>query len=669
MTDQPTRLWQPDAASAASTRIAHYMGWLAERKLHPPGPYEALWQWSVDDLEGFWQSIVDYFGVRLRGDRSVTLGSQAMPGAQWFPHAQLNYCEQVFAAQTPDSPAIIACREDGRQEVLPWADLRRRVALLAQVLREAGVGPGDRVASYLPNWSETVVAFLATASLGAVWSSCAPDMGAGVVADRFAQIGPKVLVATDSYRYGGRLFDRRREVQALLEQLPSVQLVLHVPGPHCEAGALAPWHNTVVWGDALAAVAARAPELSFEPVPFGHPLWVVYSSGTTGLPKAMVHSHGGIALTHLKTMALQHDLRAHDRMLFLGSPGWIVWNLLVGGLLTGATIVLFDGNPQHQGPEGLWRLLDSVGVTHLGCGAAYLTAVMNAGTRPRDFVRLQRLRAIVSTGSPLVDAAYHWVYAAVKPEVWLASVSGGTDIASGFVACCPLLPVHAGEIQCRELGVAAQAFDEQGRAVVGEVGELVVTRPMPSMPVYFWNDPDGSRYRDSYFETWPGVWRHGDWIRFTERGTSVIYGRSDATINRHGIRMGTAEIYRAVELLPWVRDSLVVDLEYLGRPSFLPLFVVLADGEVLGDDQRAAIVQQVRTLASPRHVPDAVLQVDAVPRTLTGKKMEVPLRKLLLGAPVESVARADAMANPESLAFFVRYAQTLAAQTTGTSAT
>jgi acetoacetyl-CoA synthetase len=659
MTEQPSPLWQPNAAYAASTRIAHYMDWLAERGIHPPGPYEALWQWSVDDLDGFWRSIVDYFGVRMRGDRSVVLGTRAMPGAQWFPKAQLNYCEQVFAAETADSPALIACGEDGRQEVLQWADLRVRVSLLAQVLREAGVGRGDRVAAYLPNWAETVVSLLATASLGAVWSSCAPDMGASVVADRSAQIEPKVLITTDSYRYGGRLFDRRREVQVLLEQLPSVQRVLHVPGPHCEAGALAPWPNTVLWGNALAAVAARAPELAFESVPFDHPLWVVYSSGTTGLPKAMVHSHGGITLTHLKTTALQHDLRVHDRMLFLGSPGWIVWNLLVGGLLAGGTIVLFDGNPQHQGPEWLWRLIDGLGITHLGCGAAYLTAVMNAGTRPRDFATLPRLRSIVSTGSPLPDTTYHWVYEAVKSDVWLASVSGGTDIASGFVACCPLLPVHAGEIQCSELGVAAHAFDEQGRAVVGEVGELVITAPMPSMPVYFWGDTDGSRYRESYFETWPGVWRHGDWIRFTERGTSIIYGRSDATINRHGIRMGTAEIYRAVELLPWVRDSLVVDLEYLGRPSFLPLFVVLGEGEVLTDAQRVSILQQVRALASPRHVPDTVLQVDAVPRTLTGKKMEVPMRKLLLGAPVDSVARTDAMANPESLAFFVSYAQVL----------
>ncbi len=647
-------LWKPSREQKAASRLSHYMRWLAGERGLDLRDYASLWQWSVDRLEPFWESIWDYFDVQAEGSRQPVLSTHQMPGAQWYLNTRLNYAEHTFRNATADRPAMIARSEDAPTREVSWAELQRDTAALAARLRSLGIVAGDRVASYLPNRPETVIAFLACASIGAVWSSCAPDMGATVVLDRFRQIEPKLLFATDSYGYNGKKHDREALVAELLAGLPSVQTVVHVPGPHA-ANRPVNWRNRMDWSD---AVKDEAP-LQFERVPFGHPLWIVYSSGTTGLPKAMVHSHGGIVLTHLKTMCLQHDLRPGDRLLFLGGTGWIVWNLQVGALLTGATVMLYDGNPAWPDTQALWRFIDDKKITLFGCGAAFLINCMKDGLRPRDFVWLEALRAINATGSPLPLDAYHWVYDAVKPDLWLASISGGTDIASGFVACAPTLPVHAGEIQCRELGVAASAFNEAGQPVVDEVGELVITKPMPSMPVSFWNDPGNKRYLESYFETFPGVWRHGDWIRFTPRGSSVIYGRSDSTINRHGIRMGTAEIYRVVEELPEIRDSLVVDLEFLGRESFMPLFVVLKPGFVLDDVLKAKIAQQIRTKASARHVPNEVYEVAEIPRTLTGKKMEVPVRKLLLGADAHKVASPDAMTNPGSLEFFVKLAATL----------
>ena len=650
-------LWQATPAQAEATRLAAYQRWLnakgAERGLQLPD-YAAMWAWSVNDIEGFWQSIWDFFEVQGDGSRQPVLASQAMPGADWYPNVRLSYAEHVFRHATAQRPALIARSEDAPVREVSWAELQRDTGALAARMRQWGIGAGDRVASYLPNRVETVVAFLACASIGAIWSSCAPDMGAGVVLDRFRQIEPKLLLATDSTRYNGKTQDRAAVVDELLRELPSVKAVLHVEGPLAAQRAVT-WRDRTPWA---AAIEAQA-ELTFTRLPFSHPLWIVYSSGTTGMPKAMVHGHGGIVLTHLKTLALQQDLRPGDRLLFLGGTGWIVWNLQLGALLTGATIVLYDGNPAWPDHEALWRFMDEQRVTSFGCGAAFLINAMKDGVRPRDFAPLADLRAIYSTGSPLPIEAYRWVYDAIKPDLWLASISGGTDIASGFVACAPTLPVTAGEIQCAELGVAAYAFNDAGQPVVDEVGELVITKPMPSMPLYFWGDPQGKRYRESYFETFDGVWRHGDWIRFTPRGTSVIYGRSDSTINRFGIRMGTAEIYRVVEELPEVRDSLVVDLEYLGRPSFMPLFVVLKPGCVLDAALKARIANEIRTKASARHVPNEVYAVDEIPRTLTGKKMEVPVRKLLLGMPREKAASADSMANPASLEFFVRLAAQL----------
>ena len=660
-------LWQPTPQQVAASRLAAYERWLHTERGLTFADYRTLWRWSVAEIEPFWQSVWDHFEVLADGSCEPVLGSRQMPGASWFPNASLNYAEHVFRNATDARPALITRREDAPVQEVSWAALQRDTGAFAARLRALGVVAGDRVASYLPNRAETVVAFLACASIGAIWSSCAPDMGASVVLDRLRQIEPKLLLATDSVHHNGKTHDRVDVVGELLRELPSIRNVVHVPGPSAAgaaAGRLVDWRDRLSWDEAVAQPA----ELRFERLAFSHPLWIVYSSGTTGLPKAMVHGHGGIVLTHLKTLALQHDLRPADRMLFLGGTGWIVWNLQVGGLLTGASIVLYDGNPAWPDSQALWRFIDEQRVTLFGCGAAFLVNCMKDGLRPRDFVALPALRAINSTGSPLPIDAYRWVYAAVKPDVWLASISGGTDVASGFVACAPSLPVTAGEIQHAELGVAACAFNEAGQAVEDEVGELVITQPMPSMPLHFWGDPGQRRYLESYFETYPGVWRHGDWIRFTPRGTAVIYGRSDSTINRFGIRMGTAEIYRVVQELPEVRDSLVVDLEYLGRPSFMPLFVVLQPGCVLDDALKARIAQEIRTKASARHVPNEVIQVAQVPYTLTGKKMEVPLRRLLLGQPRHKVASPDAMLNPDSLDFFADLAGRLNPVTAAPSA-
>ncbi|MGE4124880.1 MAG: acetoacetate--CoA ligase [Pusillimonas sp.] len=658
MTDavQESRLlWQPSPEQIKASTLDHYQNWLEQQYGVPKTTYEALWQWSVDQVDDFWKSIWQYFDVQADGHIDPVLADRTMPGAQWFPNASLNYAEHVFRNATDARPALISRREETGVEDVSWARLQRDVGALAASLRRLGVGQGDRVVSYMPNRPETVIAFLACASIGAIWSSCAPDMGVRVVTDRFQQIEPKLIFVIDSYSYNGKQHDRAAMVSELLEALPTVQHVVHVPGPMADREGGVVWRGRVAWAD---LVAEPAP-LQFERVPFAHPLWIVYSSGTTGLPKAIVHSHGGIILTHQKTMALQHDLREGDRLLFLGGTGWIVWNLQVGGLLVGATVILYDGNPAWPENTTLWRFMDDYGVTLFGCGAAYLINCMKDALQPNAFARLDALRSINATGSPLPTDAFEWAYENVKADLWLASISGGTDIASGFVACAPTLPVHSGEIQCRELGVAAYAFNEQGEPVVDEVGELVITEPMPSMPVCFWNDPGNQRYLDSYFDTFPGKWRHGDWIRFTPRGTSVIYGRSDSTINRFGIRMGTAEIYRVVEALPEVRDSMVVDLEFLGRSSFMPLFVVLHEGQTLTDDLSKRIADEIRTKASPRHVPNQIYQVSDIPRTLTGKKMEVPVRRLLLGSPAEKVAHSDAMANPQSLAFFVALAKTL----------
>ncbi len=646
-------VYTPDPARVAESRLAEFIRWLEPRQGCTFPDYHALWQWSVDHLDTFWAEVWQFFDIQADGEATPVLASREMPGARWFPEAHLNYAEHVFRQRAADRPAIIVRHEGDEPRAIGWDALEAQVGAMAASLRTMGVEPGDRVVSFMPNIPETLVAFLACASLGAIWSSCSPDMGASVVLDRFQQIKPRVLFVIDSYRYNGKTFDRKTVVDELVAQLPTVEHVVHVPGPLADGAAptTPAWPGYTRWAD----VVARPAPLTFNRLPFDHPLWVVYSSGTTGMPKAMVHGHGGIVITHLKTNQLQHDVRPGDRFLFLGSTGWIVWNLMVGSLLSGATVVLSDGNPAAPEPLHLWKFIDEWRITHFGCGAAYLIQMFKDDHSPRSVGQFDALRTINSTGSPLPVDAYEWVYRQVKSHLWLASISGGTDIASGFVSCAPSLPVYAGELQCRELGVAAYAYNEAGQPVVDEVGELVITQPMPSMPLYFWGDDGNERYRSSYFEEFPGVWRHGDWIRFTPRHTAIIYGRSDTTINRHGIRMGTAEIYRVVEEMPDVRDSLVVDLEYLGKPSFMPLFVVPADGVELDDDLKARIKAQIRNKASARHVPNEVYAVTEIPRTLTGKKMELPVRKILLGHDPAKVASPDAMANPESIQWFVAF--------------
>jgi len=662
----------------AEPRLAVYQRWLQEHRGLSFGSYDALWQWSVDDLHGFWSSIWDFFDLQSPTPWRTVLEVPVMPGAVWFPGAQLNFAQQALrhadAAHAAGHPAVVFQNERMEAPVeMTWPELRRQVGSFAARLRAAGVVPGDRVCAYLPNTPHTVVAFLATASVGAIWSVCSPDMGPVAVLDRFRQIAPKVLVAVDGQVWGGKVHDRRPVLHEVLAGLRSVEHLVFLAevDPAADAAAFAApgrkAHRFADW--AAGDPGAWAPL----PLPFDHPLWVVYSSGTTGLPKAIVHGHGGIVLELLKS-TLHNDLvpsiGSGERFHWFSSTGWIMWNAQVGALLNGTTIALFDGNP--GGPAAapdwgtLWRFAGAAGVTWFGAGAAYYASCLKAAVEPMKLADLSRLHAIGATGSPLSEEAYQWIWDHLPKvngrDIWLNPISGGTDFAGAFVGGNRLLPVTRGEMQCRFLGAAVQAYSEDGRPLMDEVGELVCTKPMPSMPLYFWGDEGGVRYRESYFDMYPNVWRHGDWIRLVphpESGSTgaVIYGRSDATINRHGIRMGTAELYRAVEALPEVLDSLVVDLEYLGRESFMPLFVVLREGLVLDESLERKLKDTIRTALSARHVPNTIHQVAAIPRTLSGKKMELPVKKLLLGADPAQVFHRDAMANAHSVDWFVLYAR------------
>jgi acetoacetyl-CoA synthetase len=647
-TYQPDLLWTPSAGSLRGSGFARWVEWLARERGVVLASYAEAWAWSTTEIEAFWGSLWEFFGIRSSAPHTAVLESREMPGARWFPGARINYAEHALRHGEDAHPAIVSHSELRPRTEMGWGELRRQVGSAAAVLREMGVGPGDRVAAYLPNVPEAVVAFLACASIGAVWSACSPDFGAESVIERFRQIEPKVLIAVDGYAYAGKPHDRRAVVARLREALPSLAHTVLVP--YLDPGARL--EGTRPWADLL----DRDEAPRFEPVPFDHPLWILYSSGTTGAPKAIVHGHGGIVLEHLKALVLQQDVRPGDRLLWYTTTGWMMWNRLVGGLLAGATIVLYDGSPAHPAPDVLWRLAADARVTHFGAGAGFYLAARDAGLRPGDAFDLGALRQIGSTGSPLPPEGFRWVYDAVKADVWLASSSGGTDVATAFLGACPTLPVHAGELQGPALGVRAEAWDDDGRAVIGEEGELVITRPMPSMPVRFWGDAEGARYRESYFDPWPGVWRHGDRVRFTERGGAVIVGRSDSTLNRHGVRIGTAEIYRAVESVPEVADSLVVGVEEPGGGYWMPLFVALREGVVLDDALRGRIVHALRTTFTLRHVPDEIIQVRAVPRTLNGKKVEVPVKRILLGHAPAEVVNPGSLANPEALAFFAALA-------------
>ncbi|UST54359.1 acetoacetate--CoA ligase [Comamonadaceae bacterium OTU4NAUVB1] len=650
--------------------IRRYQDWLRATRGIAFDDYDALWRWSVTDLDGFWRSVWEYADVRSPDRPGTVLAERRMPGAVWFPGTRVNYaCEvlrHVDAAHAAGVPAIVAEDERGVVRELSWPELRRQVASVALTLRALGVRRGDRVAAYLPNVPETIVAFLACASVGAIWSVCAPDMGVAAVVDRFRQIEPVVLIATDGVNYGGRPLDRAGVVRELRDRLPSVRNLLRVRSGFA-TGAL---DAEVDWAEASARDDAEV--AAFEPdwLPFDHPLWILYSSGTTGLPKAIVHGHGGIVLT-MYACGLHNDIgaayganNAGERYHWYSSTGWVMWNSQLSGLAMGATVVLYDGHPAgaRERPDWgvLWRFVARHRVTFFGAGAAYFANCMKAGLDIAACGDLSRVRALGSTGSPLPEDVQRWgsaqLAAAGAPGVWWCNISGGTDFCGAFVGGNRELPDVPGQMQCRQLGAAVEAWNERGESVVGEVGELVCVQPIPSMPLHLWNDPDRARYLSSYFDTYPGVWRHGDWIRIGEDGGCVIYGRSDATINRQGLRMGTSEIYSAVERLPEVLDSMVVDLEYLGRESCMPLFVVLREGVALDDGLRERIAQAIRTSLSPRFVPDEIHAVAEIPRTLSGKKQELPIKKLLLGQPIEQVVNREAMANPGCLDWYVAFA-------------
>ena len=647
MTERPI-LWTPSPERADGSRMADFMRWLGTTRGLEFDDYTALWEWSVTDLDAFWLAIRDYFAIAPDAEVTQVLAERKMPGAVWFPGVMLNQAGHILrrATLTPDAEALVVHSETFGETRLTWAQLEARVASVAARLKGLGVGQGDRVVAVLPNTEASIIAFLATASLGAIWSLCAPDMGQAAVLDRFRQIEPKVLIAQDGYVHAGKSIDRRAAIASIADGLPTLEHRVVIP----VAGDLP--EGAIAWDDMIGDDAA----LEVTPVPFDHPLWVVYSSGTTGTPKPILHGHGGILLETSK-QALHMDLAPSSRFCWLTSSGWIMWNCQFAAMSQGSTVALFDAAPNHPDMMALWRFADAERLTYLGAGAAFYSTCLKAGVRPGAELDLSSLTAIGATGSPLSEDAYDWIYREVKRDVWLAPISGGTDFAGAFVGGNPMLPVRAGEMQCRFLGNAVRAFDEAGNEVIGEVGELVCTEPLPSMPLRLWGDDDGQRLHESYFDTYPGIWRHGDWIEITPEGGAIIYGRSDATINRKGLRLGTSEIYRAVEALDEVMDSLVVDLEFLGRDSFMPLFVVPARGVAVDDALKAKIAGAIREAVSPRFVPNEIVQIAEVPRTLSGKKLEVPVKKLLLGGDPEKVVTRDAMANPESFDVFVDYAK------------
>lgn len=654
-------LWKPGVQFAQRSQISRYIRWLRdERQQDFPG-YQELWRWSTTDLEGFWSSLWDYFGVLSDRpyDRVLNYHARqghAMQGTKWFEGARVNYAEHLLRHEGEAGERTVfhhmsETRALGR---MSWNELGRQVRIVATQLRALGVVPGDRVASYMPNTPETAVAMIATTAIGAVWSSSAPEFGSSTVIERFAQIEPKVLFAADGYRFGGRDFDRLAEVRQIVAALPGLQNLIWLQYLH-EAGPLPEMANAISWAQLLQRADVSREEFRYERVAHDHPLWILFSSGTTGLPKAIVHGHVGALIEHLKVIHLHMNLSPESAMFFYSTTGWMMWNVLIAALLAGSAAVLYDGNPAHPGPDFLWQLAARTGATCFGASPTYVQLMEKAGLVPADRFDLRRLESIVISGAPSTPETFDWFYRRVKRDLWVTSQSGGTELCSAFVGACPTLPVYAGEIQARMLGMAVHAWDDNGVEVSDAVGELVVTCPFPSMPLYFWNDADGSRYRESYFDVFPGVWRHGDYIRINARGGCYIYGRSDSTLNRHGVRIGTAEIYRCVEQLDELADSLIVCCELPGGRWLMPMFVRLKPGLLLDEALRERICNRLRNDCSPRHVPDELHQVEAIPYTLTGKKMEVPVRKLLLGQPLAQAANRDAMMNPSALDWFVAF--------------
>ena len=637
--------WIPDEATLAQANLTHFMAWLAETGRGNYGDYHALQRKSVEDIEWFWDAVWHYFDIQAGSPPRAVLGDRSMPGAEWFPGATLNYATEIFRHATDERPAMIVVGEDGACE-WSWARLQRETGAFAAYLRGLGVRPGDAVVGYLPNVAEAAVAALAAASVGAIWAVCNQDVSVDGVIARLGQVEPAVLVATDGSVYDGKRIDRRAELDTIRRAMPSLRATVVVPRlGHPTDGDNVPWAT---------AVESDAP-LDITAVPFAHPLWVMFSSGTTGKPKGIVHGHGGVVLEHLKYLNLQLDLHPGERFLWYSSTSWMMWNLQLSGLLAGTTIVLYDGSPTHLGTDGLWRVAAEAGVNLLGAGAGYLLACAKKELKPGATYPLDGLRAVGSTGSPLPASGFRWVQEGLGRPVPVISMSGGTDVCTAFIGGCAILPVVAGELSCICLGAAIESWTGPNHPVIGEEGELVITEPMPSMPVFFWNDDDGSRYRAAYFEKYPGVWCHGDWITITDRGSVVVHGRSDATLNRLGVRMGSAEIYTAVEGMPEVGDCLVVGVEQDDGGYWMPLFVTLADGAELDDGLRSRMVAAIRQHASPRHVPDDILAVPGIPRTLTGKRLEIPIKRILLGAAPGEAVQQSSIDRPELLDAFVAY--------------
>jgi acetoacetyl-CoA synthetase len=640
-------LWSPSENRSKNTMLAKYKSWLSSEHSLCFDDYQELWEWSVDDIEFFWETIWDFFDVKASKLYSKVLAKKEMPGTVWFPGSELNYVDQLLRQKeiTPYKIAVVSQSETFGRVELTWTELYQQVASVADQFRKVGLERGDRVVAILPNSTTALIAFLATASLGGIWSLCAPDMGHVAVLDRFKQIKPKILIAQDGYIYGGKKIDRKEITYTIMENLPTLKQTIILPVSDDLPKGVLNWKNLI----------NNVVDLETEQVPFDHPLWVVYSSGTTGNPKPIVHGHGGVLLV-AAAQSLNMDLTSRDRFSWLTSSGWIMWNAQWMALSRGATVVMFDFAPNFPDMLEVWRWVDKERLTYFGAGAAFFLSCLKAGIEPINNVNLDDLISVGSTGSPLSSAGYKWIYKSVKADVWLAPISGGTDLAAAFVMGNPMDVVRDGEMQARALGIAVHSFNEKGQKIIGEVGELVCTKPIPSMPLYFWGDYDNKRLISSYYDTYPGVWRHGDWIEFTSKGGSVIYGRSDATINRKGLRLGSSEIYQAVEALGEVQDSLVVDLEFLGKKSFMILFVVLTSEKFLNDTVTNTINESIRSGVSARFIPNQIVQIEEVPRTMSGKKLEVPIKRLLLGNDPSEVVNIDSMVNPKSFDWFKAFA-------------
>ena len=643
----PKLLWKPSEETIVSSNLTRYIKWLNDQELTSSYNFNKVWEWSVENIDAFWLSIWNYFNVLSDNVPGQITSSKEMPGVKWFEGTKVNYAEHIFRNSTKQHPAILFKNERDNLSEISWAELEQKVAAFQQFLKNKGIKEGDRVVAYLPNIPEATAAFLAVNSIGAIWSSTSPDFGISSVVDRFSQIEPKLLITVDGYQYGGKPFDKTEEINAIIKELPSLQNVVLLP--YLNPGSSIDFHSVSSWEEALKT---KNEVLSFQRVKFNHPIWILYSSGTTGKPKAITHSHGGVLLEHLKYLTFHNDVKPGERCFWYTTTGWMMWNYIQAAMLCGATIVLYDGSPAYPDMNAMWKLIEEAQITHFGTSAGFVAASMKANVQPGKDFDLNSLRSIGSTGSPLSPEGFDWIYEEVKKELWLASISGGTDVCSAFVGGNPRWPVYSGEIQCRALGCKLEAYNNDGYPVTGEMGEMVISEPMPSMPIYFWGDDDFKKYKESYFEMYPGKWRHGDWTEITERNGVIIYGRSDSTLNRGGIRIGTSEIYRAVESLEFIADSLVIYLDQ-NKKDYMPLFVVLKSEATLTSEQIKKIKSTIRESYTPRHVPDEVIQIPEVPYTISGKKMETPIKKIIQGQPAEKVISKDAMKNPDALSFFI----------------